>query len=144
MCQTSANPVIALTSSIILPYPPRCSVCDLTRLPAKAICLPAAGLRFDNRSVLTNTSRRSITLPPITAQALQEHRVAQVQERLKLGLGRDPRGPIFTRADGEPLDPESLSKAFGRQATLPRLEAEIRSEGAKLIAWKAASNGRSR
>ena len=53
-------------------------------------------------------------IAPITAQALQEHGVAQAQERLKLGLGRGSRGPIFTRADGEPFDPVSLSKAFGR------------------------------
>jgi integrase len=60
----------------------------------------------------TKTSRRSITLPAITIQALQEHRTAQAEERLKLGLGRDPRGLVFTRADGQPLDPDSLSKGF--------------------------------
>ena len=31
-----------------------------------------------------------------------------------LGLGRDPRGLVFTRADGEPVDADSLTKAFGR------------------------------
>ena len=62
----------------------------------------------------TKTSRRSITLPALTIQALQEHRAVQARERLKLGLGRDQRGLVFTRADGQPLDPDSLSKAFGR------------------------------
>ena len=62
----------------------------------------------------TKTSRRSITLPAITVQAMQEHRVEQAEERLKLGLGRDPRGVVFTRASGEPLDQDSLSKAFVR------------------------------
>lgn len=62
----------------------------------------------------TKTSRRSITLPALTIQALQEHRAVQAQERLKLGLGRDPRGVVFTRAGGQPLDPDSLTKAFGR------------------------------
>jgi len=62
----------------------------------------------------TKTSRRSITLPALTIQALQEHRAVQAQERLKLGLGRDPRSLVFTRADGLPVDPDSLSKAFGR------------------------------
>jgi integrase len=60
-------------------------------------------------------------LPAITVQALQEHRVAQAQERLKLGLGRDRRGLIFTRADGAPLDPDSLTKAFRRLVA----EAEV-------------------
>jgi integrase len=62
----------------------------------------------------TKTSRRSITLPTVTIQALQEYRAVQAEERLKLGLGRDPRGLVFTRADGQPLDPDSLSKAFRR------------------------------
>lgn len=62
----------------------------------------------------TKTSRRSVTLPAVTVEALQEHRAAQLQERLKLGLGRDPRGLIFTRPDGEPIDADSFTKAFGR------------------------------
>jgi integrase len=62
----------------------------------------------------TKTSRRSITLPSATMQALQEHRSAQAADRLMLGVGRDPRGLVFTRADGEPLDADSLTKAFGR------------------------------
>jgi integrase len=62
----------------------------------------------------TKTSRRSITLPEAAVQALQEHRVAQAEERLMLGLGRDPRGLVFTRANGQPLDADSLTKAFGR------------------------------
>jgi integrase len=63
----------------------------------------------------TKTSRRSITLPALTVQALQEHRAAQSEDRLKLGLGgRDPQGLVFNRADGKPLDADSLTKAFGR------------------------------
>ena len=65
----------------------------------------------------TKTSRRSIKLPTLTIQALQEHRAAQAEERLKLGLGRDSRGLVFTRADGEPLDPDSVSKGFRRLVT---------------------------
>jgi integrase len=62
----------------------------------------------------TKTSRRSITLPAAAVRALQEHRGAQAEERLMLGLGRDPRGLVFIRADGQPLDADSLTKAFGR------------------------------
>jgi integrase len=62
----------------------------------------------------TKTSRRSITLPAATVEALEEHRATQAEERMRLGLGRDPRGLVFTRADGEPLDADSLTKAFGR------------------------------
>ena len=62
----------------------------------------------------TKTSRRSIALPAVTVQALQEYRAAQAEQRLKLGLGRDSRGLVFTRADAESLDADSLTKAFGR------------------------------
>jgi integrase len=62
----------------------------------------------------TRTSRRTIALPAASVQALQEHKVAQAAERMKLGLGRDPRGLVFTRIDGAPLDADSLSKAFGK------------------------------
>jgi integrase len=60
----------------------------------------------------TRTSRRTITLPVATVEALQEHKTAQAAERLKLGLGRDQRGLVFTRPDGEPMDADSLSKSF--------------------------------
>jgi integrase len=66
------------------------------------------------RAPKTKTSRRSITLPTRTVQALQEHRSAQAEERLRLGLGRDPRGLVFTRPDGRPLNPDAVSKAFER------------------------------
>jgi integrase len=62
----------------------------------------------------TPTSRRRITLPAVTVEALKEHHKAQAEERMKFGLGRDPRGLVFVRANGEPLDADSLTKAFGR------------------------------
>jgi len=62
----------------------------------------------------TKTSRRSIALPAVTVHALQEHRAAQAEERLMLGLGRDQCGLVFTRADGAPLDADSMTKAFAR------------------------------
>jgi integrase len=62
----------------------------------------------------TKTSRRTITLPAVTVEALQAHYKAQLEDRMKLGLGRDPRGLVFTRGDGLPLDPDSLSKSFER------------------------------
>ena len=66
------------------------------------------------KSPKTDTSRRTIILPPVTIEALQEHYKAQLEDRMKLGLGRDRHGLVFTRANGKPLDPDSLSKAFMR------------------------------
>jgi integrase len=62
----------------------------------------------------TRASRRTITLPAITVQALKEHKATQAEERLRLGLGRDPRGLVFTRPDGESLNANTLTTAFGR------------------------------
>jgi len=62
----------------------------------------------------TKTSRRQVTLPTVTIEALRQHRSAQAEERLQLGLGRDPRGLVFTRSDGEPSDGIALTKAFRR------------------------------
>jgi integrase len=70
--------------------------------------------KFEFRPPKTRKSRRTITLPAITIEALREHYRAQLEERFKLGLGRDPRGLVFSRPDGEPMDPDTLSKSFGR------------------------------
>jgi hypothetical protein len=47
------------------------------------------------------TSRRSITLPALTVQALQEYHAAQAEERLKRGFGRDSRGLVDGRCKRE-------------------------------------------
>jgi integrase len=70
--------------------------------------------KFEFKSPKTRTSRRTVTLPAITIEALRERYKAQLEERLKLGLGRDPRGLVFTRLDGQPMDADTLSKAFRR------------------------------
>ena len=53
-------------------------------------------------------------MPPITVEALRRHYKVQLEERLKLGLGRDPRGLVFARPDGQPMGADTLSKAFRR------------------------------
>jgi integrase len=64
------------------------------------------------KSPKTTTSRRTITLPALTIEALKEHRVAQAAERLRLGLGKPEL--VFSHGDGSPLDPDSITKAFDR------------------------------
>ena len=70
--------------------------------------------KFGFKSPKTKTSMRTITLPTITVQALGRHLKEQHEARLKLGLGRDPRGLVFARPDGQPMDADTLSKAFRR------------------------------
>jgi integrase len=60
----------------------------------------------------TTTSRRTITLPALTVEALREHRAAQAAERLRLGLGKPEL--VFGHADGSPMDPDSITKGFDR------------------------------
>jgi integrase len=62
----------------------------------------------------TKKSRRTISLPSETVKALREHYKAQLEQRLKLGLGRDPHGLVFASADGQPTDADTLSKTFRR------------------------------
>jgi integrase len=64
------------------------------------------------KSPKTTTSRRTITLPALTIEALKEHRAAQAAERLRLGLGKPEL--VFNHGDGSPMDPDSITKAFDR------------------------------
>jgi integrase len=64
------------------------------------------------KSPKTTTSRRTITLPALTIEALREHRAAQAAERLRLGLGKPEL--VFSHGDGSPMDPDSITKAFDR------------------------------
>lgn len=59
----------------------------------------------------TQTSRRAITLPAITVEALRRHRTEQAAEHLRLGLKLHL---VFAHPDGSPLDPDSLTKSFDK------------------------------
>jgi integrase len=59
----------------------------------------------------TKGSRRTLTLPAITVEALKAHKAAQGSERLRLGLGKAEL--VFTRADGEPVSLDYVSRTFG-------------------------------
>jgi integrase len=59
----------------------------------------------------TKGSRRTLTLPAITVEALKAHKAAQGSERLRLGLGKAEL--VFTRADGEPVSFDYVSRTFG-------------------------------
>ena len=57
------------------------------------------------KSPKTQGSRRTITLPALTVEALKEHRAGQ---------GRIGAGELVFSHDGLPWDPDSLTKAFDR------------------------------
>ncbi len=89
---------------------------------AQAIEQTRAGLAF--KAPKTKRSRRVVTLPSVTIEALRSLRASQAAERLALGLGKDERGLVFTNKLGEPVNPRAASKEFTRivkRAGLPRV-----------------------
>ena len=69
------------------------------------------GVRF--KTPKTKAGRRDITLPDILVAALREYRTAQLEFRLKLGVGRlQDDDLLFTDIEGGPLTPNTLSVAW--------------------------------
>jgi integrase len=72
----------------------------------------------------TKAGTREIKLSAEDVELLKAHRVHQLEERLRLGLGRDDKGPVFTTQLGDPVSPDWLSRRFvelAQAAELPRL-----------------------
>jgi integrase len=71
------------------------------------------GLRF--KEPKTDRGWRTISLPSSVIACLQEHRLRQLQERLKLGLGKPPADTlVFGAPDGQALAPDYVGNSFGR------------------------------
>ncbi len=83
--------------------------------------LERIGGKYVFKSPKTKQSRRMLSLPTVAVKALREHQTAQLEQRLKLGLGRDPQGLVFARPDGQPMDADALSKSFGRLVRLTKV-----------------------
>jgi integrase len=74
--------------------------------------LERVGGKTTFKSPKTATSRRTITLPALTVEALASHKAAQAAERLRRGVGKADL--VFTRPDGEPMDAAGVTEGFGR------------------------------
>jgi integrase len=70
----------------------------------------------------TARARRTVPLPASTAALLRKHRAAQLSRRLVAGEAWRDRGFVFDRGDGEPIDPDALSRAFHDAALAVGLE----------------------
>ena len=77
------------------------------------------GLRF--KEPKSKRSRRRITLSPLTVEALRRHKVAQMKERMALGLGRNDAGLVFTTLEGGTIKPNIFTKEFQRIAKRAKL-----------------------
>jgi integrase len=88
-----------------------------------------AGLRF--KEPKTKRGRRQLTVPASIIAELRGHKRKQSEERLALGLGKDPdEGLVFRRPDGSPLPPDSLSSEWRK------LVASLKLPKVSMHAWR--------
>lgn len=96
------------------------------------------GLRF--KTPKTRYGRRTISLPAFIVTELRAHKVAQAEQRLALGLGKDSDGAlVLRRPDGSPMPPDSVSSEWRRMVVslkLPKvsLHALRHTHASQLIA----------
>jgi integrase len=82
----------------------RWSTVDLDRKALRVVATLEQTKTFGIRSPKTKAGKREVTLPDILVEALREHRKAQLELRLQLGLGKLPDDALlFARIDGGPL-----------------------------------------
>jgi integrase len=81
-----------------------------------------AGLAF--KAPKTEHSRRTITLPLLTAEVLKRHRVRQAEHRLRAGKAYADGDLVCCNELGEPLSPHHVSQVFAKLAL--RLNLPIR------------------
>ena len=62
----------------------------------------------------TQRGYRVVPLPASVAGVLRRVRAEQAERRLIAGSAWNDEGYVFDRGDGRPLDPDDLTKAFGR------------------------------
>jgi integrase len=88
----------------------------------------------------TEKSRRTISLDPTTIAALRSHKAGQAEERLAWGPAYSDQGLVFAQENGEPLNPEYVSKKFvklGETAGLPRVRVHDLRHGWATMALAA-------
>jgi integrase len=73
------------------------------------------GIRF--KPPKSRAGKRDVTLPDILVEALHEHRKAQLELRLQLGLGKlPPDALLFASIEGKPLSTADVSVLWSRFA----------------------------
>jgi len=75
--------------------------------------LTSVGYRLEFSRLKTRTSRRNITIDTDTINLLTQWRHQQTAQLTAAGA-KNVRGLVFTRPDGQPLHPHSVSQAFDR------------------------------
>jgi len=80
-----------------------------------------SGIRF--KPPKTSRSVRSVVLPAFAVEELHRFKVQQAEELLAVGIRQSSQTLVCCRADGEPLQPDSLTHEFARLdfRELPRI-----------------------
>jgi integrase len=86
---------------------------DVGRLSVRRT-LVAIGYRVEWSTPKTKRSNRTVDLDVGTVAALRRHRAGQLEERMAWGETWQDGDLVFTREDGSPMHPQSLSAAFER------------------------------
>ncbi|HLG87046.1 MAG TPA: site-specific integrase [Alphaproteobacteria bacterium] len=73
-------------------------------------------MRLTFKAPKTDRSRRTITLPEMTAEALRLHRVEQAKQRLRAGAAYDNADLVCCDELGAPLRPHYITQAFAKMA----------------------------
>ena len=85
----------------------------------------------------TARGRRKIMLPDFVVEALKQHRVQQLELRLKVGADWQEQDYVFTGLKGGPLNPRYILKLFDRllqEAGLPHMRFhDMRHSAATLL-----------
>ncbi len=85
----------------------------------------------------TASGRRMIALPPFVIEVLRQHRVAQLELRLKAGSAWEEHDLVFTGLHGNYLNPRYILKMFDQvlqEAGLPHLRFhDLRHSAATLL-----------
>jgi integrase len=73
----------------------------------------------------TKTGRaRTVALPSLVVEELRQHWIKQAQELLQIGIRQSGESFVYSREDGKPMQPRSLTHAwdqFRARTTLPRI-----------------------
>jgi integrase len=79
----------------------------------------AAGIRYKPPK---SGRGRTVALSAMVITELRQHRLTQAEELLRLGVRQSDRTFLYTRQDGEPVQPRSLSHMWSEiTTTLPRI-----------------------
>ena len=97
--------------------------------------LPERGIFEDTTK--TAGSERTLKAAPYTMQLLRQHQVWQTTERLKVGDLWNDHGYVFTKYNGEPIHPDTLSgwfRSFIKRHNLPPIHLHsLRHTSATLL-----------